>query len=148
MPVFLGMFLAYFILLSNCCDGMYFYNDGYVGVTCTNIGLDEKLGPFVLLYCVCWHSVQVDSQFVHLVKERLVFSGCILKHLFELMIDGHARNVGHSTLCLLNSSNLELQEELGHLDGKVSSSCSDTRLGSKVNIQLVLKLVDIVVRQG
>ena len=96
---------------------------------------------------MCLHLVQVNSQFVHLIDESLVFSSCIFHDLSKLVLHGHARNVGDSALGLLNSSNLELQEELGDLDSEVSSGSPDTRLGSKVNIQLILELVDIVIRQ-
>lgn len=91
--------------------------------------------------------VQSNGQIVYLVQQSLVLSSRVLEHLSKLMIHRHAGDVRHGTLGLLDACHLELNEELGDLDGEVSSDGSNASLSCEVDIELVLELLQVVVGQ-
>ncbi len=55
------------------------------------------------------------------------------------MVDLQPRLRWWVPLCGLDAGDLELEEKLGHLDGKVSSDRPDTSLGGQVHVELTLE---------
>lgn len=63
------------------------------------------------------------------------------------MIDLGTGRCGRVALRGLNSRDLELQEEFGHLDAKVPTDRADTGLGCEVDVELFLEGGEVGVAQ-
>lgn len=87
--------------------------------------------------------IKLRRQRNHLIQQGLILSRRILDHLIPQMIDLQPRRSRRIPLRRLNSTDLHLQKEFGHLDCQRAADTPHARLGRQVDIQLVLKRLQI-----
>lgn len=87
------------------------------------------------------------GELVHLGDQRGILARRVLDHLAQLVLDRHAGHVGHGALRLLDTRDLELEEELGQLDGEAAAHGAHARLRRQVGVEPVLEQVEVVICQ-